>query len=269
MDYYFEVTRLAAILFLPVLLSIGHLNAQVQQRPKAKQRSAKAAIEMPASYRAHLTASAQAIVVATADWNSVDGTMTRFEKKDGKWQPVGAPVAVVVGKNGVAWDGAIDAKWSANEPVKKEGDGRSPAGIFQLTQAFGYDPTPPVTKLPYLPLTEATECVDDASSNAYSQIVNREQIPHPDWNSSEKMRSVDVYRIGLVVDYNSDALAGAGSCIFMHIWNGPGKGTAGCTAMEEARLKELVNWLNAEQHPVLIQMPETVYRALRNAWQLP
>jgi L,D-peptidoglycan transpeptidase YkuD (ErfK/YbiS/YcfS/YnhG family) len=83
------------------------------------------------------------------------------------------------------------------------------------------------------------------------------------------MRSVDVYKLGLVVGYNRDALPGAGSCIFMHIWNGPGHGTAGCTAMEEARLKELVSWLNAEEHPVLIQMPEASYRALKSAWGLP
>jgi zinc D-Ala-D-Ala dipeptidase len=146
--------------------------------------------EIPDPYRDLLSRSSQAVVVTTPGWNSVDGTLTRYEKKDGHWQPVRNAIPVVVGKNGLAWDGAIDANWNKSDPVKKEGDGRSPAGILRLVQAFGFDASSAGTNLPYLALKDSTECVDDASSNAYSKIMDRDQTANPDWNSAEKMRTV-------------------------------------------------------------------------------
>jgi D-alanyl-D-alanine dipeptidase len=249
---------------------LAYLPAQTRRKPvKSAAGKHESIPEIPPRYAELLSGASQALIVRTPTWNAVDGGLIRFEKKNGAWERVGDSIPVVVGKNGLAWDGAVDGQWAKAEPVKKEGDGRSPAGVFALTQAFGYEPSAPALRLPYLPLTEGTECIDDASSSVYSHIVNREQTPHPDWNSSERMRTIPVYKLGLVVGYNSDALPGAGSCIFMHIWNGSGNGTAGCTAFEEASLKEIVNWLSADQHPVLIQMPEPTYRSLGKAWQLP
>src|SRR5262249_3777623 len=158
---------------------------------------------------------------------------------DGKWQPVGDKTAIVIGKSGLGWDNLVEPA-PAGAPIKKEGDGRSPAGIFTLGQSFGYASSSSDTKLPYLSLTDSIECVDDATSQSYNQVVDRQQIPHPDWSSSEKMRTVDVYKEGLEVNYNSEHVAGAGSCIFMHIWRGPGRGTAGCTAMGEDKLLEIM-----------------------------
>jgi D-alanyl-D-alanine dipeptidase len=83
------------------------------------------------------------------------------------------------------------------------------------------------------------------------------------------MRTIDVYRLMAVVDYNDRKVPGAGSCIFLHIWSGPGKGTAGCTAMDEKNLQILADWLDENKHPVLIQFPASTYQLLRNSWQLP
>jgi L,D-peptidoglycan transpeptidase YkuD (ErfK/YbiS/YcfS/YnhG family) len=83
------------------------------------------------------------------------------------------------------------------------------------------------------------------------------------------MRTIDVYRLMAVVDYNDRKVSGAGSCIFLHIWSGPGKGTAGCTAMDEKNLQILADWLDENKHPVLIQFPASTYQLLRNSWQLP
>jgi D-alanyl-D-alanine dipeptidase len=112
--------------------------------------------------------------------------------------------------------------------------------------------------------------VDDAASRYYNRIVERGRAGAVDWNSSERMRSVEGYRWGLVVAHNAaPPVAGRGSCIFLHIWAGPGKGTAGCTAMERGNLEALLRWLDARSGPLLVQLPEAEYARLRSAWRLP
>jgi D-alanyl-D-alanine dipeptidase len=241
------------------------------QTESAKQ--SQQSLPLPQNYAKLLHASSQAMVVTTPDWNSVDGSLQRYEKRNGKWQPVGEKIAIVVGKSGMGWDHLVIPAPSG-APIKKEGDGRSPAGIFTIGQAFGYAPSAPdlklpYLKLPYLQLTDSIECVDDVGSKAYNQVVDRQTIAHPDWSSSEKMRSVDVYLHGLEVNYNPEHVAGAGSCIFMHIWRGTGRGTAGCTAMDQNKLQEILHWLDASKKPVLIQFPAETYDDLKLAWKLP
>jgi len=269
------VNRIGYFLIITVTLLFSlMLPAQTSRKPSNKkkapsQNSAVRAVEMPPPYHEMVENSSQAMVVTVPSWNSVDGTLIRYQRTDGKWQQVGDKIPIVVGKSGLGWDGIIEPTAAEGQPVKKEGDGRSPAGIFRLKEAFGFDPTSPETKMAYMPLTEYTECVDDASSNAYNQVVDLKQIPNPDWNSSEKMRTIDVYQIGLVVDYNSLDIPAAGSCIFMHIWKGPGHGTAGCTAMEEDKLKDIIGWIDPQRNPLLIQLPAQMYGAVKESWQLP
>src|SRR4051794_17676527 len=69
----------------------------------------------------------QIVVVTTAAWDSTNGTLRRFERDDqsSPWREAGAPVPIVVGQTGLAWDDALPAP-TADVPVKHEGDGRSP-----------------------------------------------------------------------------------------------------------------------------------------------
>ena len=157
-----------------------------------------------------LARSTQMIVVTTSDWNAVEGRLQRYERATvhEKWRPVGDPISIVVGKNGLGWGiGVIatdDAQVrSAADPVKREGDGKSPAGVFALGTAFGYASEPlRGLKMPYLNLTSSIECVDDPGSKHYNRIVDRSVVA-PDWNSSEHMRNAgESYRWGIVVDHN-------------------------------------------------------------------
>jgi len=221
---------------------------------------------------ATLAAAGQLLLVTTPDWNTVAGEMRRFERASAReaWRPVGTPVSIVVGKNGTAWDPLADQIVAG--PVKKEGDGRSPAGVFTLGTAFGF--AAPVeaewTRLPYLHVTEGIECVDDAGSSVYNQVVNRRTVQTPDWSSSEKMREVgEAYRWGVVVNYNTPAVPGRGSCIFLHIGGEGGKGTAGCTAMSSDELRVAMAWIDPSKRPVMVQLPRAAYDALRPGWSLP
>jgi L,D-peptidoglycan transpeptidase YkuD (ErfK/YbiS/YcfS/YnhG family) len=214
----------------------------------------------------------QLLVVTTATWDTTGGALRRYARDgDGAWRAEGAPVPVVVGRTGLAWGIGL-APDAAGEPEKREGDGKAPAGAFPLGTAFGFAPNAAAvgTRLPYLPLVSSVECVDDVASTHYNRIVDRGRVPRVDWTSSERMRSIDQYRLGVAVDYNvAPPVAGRGSCIFLHVWSGPASSTAGCTAMPEPALSELVRWLDPERRPVLVQLTDAAYARRRSAWRLP
>jgi D-alanyl-D-alanine dipeptidase len=227
---------------------------------------------------APVRASRQLVVVRTADWNAVEGTLQRYERKTAgkKWQAVGKPITIVVGKAGLAWGIGVvptDELRASGEddPIKKEGDGKAPAGIFRLSEAFGYaSQEQPAWKMPYVSLTSSVECVDDSKSRFYNRIVDRASVS-PDWNSSEHMlRSDELYRWGVVVDHNANPpQAEGGSCIFLHIWRGRGQGTVGCTAMPREALESVLAWLDPLRKPLLVQMPKAEYERLKGKWRLP
>ena len=215
----------------------------------------------------------QMVLVITPGWDAVAGELRRFERRpEAAWTPAGAAARIVVGRSGVAWDPAADRVTPG--PIKREGDGRAPAGVFALGTAFGFAANAEAAwlKLPYLPVTEGIECIDDPASAVYNQIVDRRRIASPDWRSSEKMRDIgEPYRWGVVVEYNTrPATAKHGSCIFLHIGGGDGgKGTAGCTAMPDHDLRPVMQWLDPASSPVLVQLPREAYEKLKGAWQLP
>jgi D-alanyl-D-alanine dipeptidase len=238
----------------------------------------------PASAGA-LAQSTQVIVVTTSGWTAVEGQMQRFERTGTHetWHPAGEPIPIVVGKNGLGWGvGVIPADdagvRAAGEPVKKEGDGKAPAGIFALGTAFGYAAQPlPGLKLHYLTLTPSIECVDDVDSKHYNRIVDRSAVT-PDWNSSEHMRNTgESYRWGVVVDHNGidatgnrqEPVPGAGSCIFLHIWHNRDQGTVGCTAMSIIDLETVLTWIDPARKPMLVQLPEPDYARVASRWKLP
>ena len=203
------------LLCLAVSLSFGKQKKQMSSTTKSPLQKVPAQ-KAPQS----LTESRQLVLVVTPDWNAVDGRLWRYERGSAKegWQQRGGGLPVVVGKKGLAWGRGLHEKQKSDGPIKKEGDGKSPAGIFRLSSAFGYAATNDAgaIKLPYTHLTGTIECVDDVKSEHYNTILDRRNINAPDWNSSEQMRlQKDYYRWGVVVDHNAAPIAkGGGSCIF-------------------------------------------------------
>jgi D-alanyl-D-alanine dipeptidase len=172
----------------------------------------------------------------------------------------------------MAWGTGLHGGAIGQGQVKQEGDGRSPAGVFRLNSAFGYAPRERAgeVKLPYVQAIATLECVDDPQSTHYNRIVDRADVENPDWKSSERMlRDDDQYRWGVVVDQNAKGEPGCGSCVFLHVWEAPGKGTAGCTAMNPSSMEYLLRWLDAKKRPMLVQLPRAEFERLREAWGLP
>ena len=226
----------------------------------------------PPAVKPDFANSLQAVVVTTGGWDTTQGTASLFERKSAMsaWSAVGKKFPITVGRSGMAIDDSGAWEETVAGFTKKEGDGRSPAGLMPLTYAFGRAENVS-SKLKYLKLAENTECVDDVASNHYNKVVNRMQVGVFDWKSSEKMIEITPeYDLGVFVAYNSYPVGkGRGSCIFLHIWESPNDATSGCTAMSREDLERVVAWLDPKKTPYLIQMPETAYKHYEKTWKLP
>ncbi|HEX3816988.1 MAG TPA: L,D-transpeptidase family protein [Chthoniobacterales bacterium] len=215
----------------------------------------------------------QLIVALAPDWNSAHGELQRYERNEGgAWQPVGQPVAVLFGKNGLAWGRGLAGQ---DEPGrhKHERDGRAPAGIFEIGKIYTYDAAlPPGADFPFHQVTTADAWIDDSSSPNYNRFVTIDDPAHPPpWFAKEKMRHNDfAYRWLVEIRHNADPpLPNDGSAIFFHIRRGPTRPTAGCTTMAESDLVRLITWLRADRDPCYVLLPRAVYATKAAAWHLP
>ncbi len=223
--------------------------------------------------------SRQLVLVLTDSVTSTKGFLYYFEREDNffNWKRLNSKFPVVIGRNGLGLGRGLHHPSVIQDfPVKKEGDGRSPAGIFNLSAVFGYKSPGQMTGLnmPYIHITELSECIDDANSKYYNQIVSGDSMQQSgltDWQSSEKMSQAGIYyELGVVVDHNVDPVRpGSGSCIFLHNWADPNETMAGCTGMAPENMNEIAWWLDIEKNPVLIQLTKPLYFDLSDTWALP
>lgn len=210
----------------------------------------------------------QLVVVLSPSNKSVKAKLFRFEKIGKNWKQVGQAHPVNLGRKGLAWGRGLNSAKPGLQ--KKEGDQRSPAGIFRFGAAFGYAAEGTLDlKIPYIPITEAQICVEDGDSKYYNQVVDASQV-EMDWEQREPMLRKDgQYKWGIFVKQNLPPEPGAGSCIFFHLWRKQGSGTLGCTAMEEQNLIALMEWLDPQKEPLLLQMTEAAYEHYQRKFSLP
>jgi L,D-peptidoglycan transpeptidase YkuD (ErfK/YbiS/YcfS/YnhG family) len=122
---------------------------------------------------------------------------------------------------------------------KREGDGATPVGIFPLRKlCYRADRfQKPPTALPTQAIQETDGWCDDPDHPLYNKPV---RLPFA--GSHEDMWREDyVYDLVLVIGHNDDPpVPGKGSCIFVHIINGDYEPTAGCIALSEDDMVELL-----------------------------
>jgi L,D-peptidoglycan transpeptidase YkuD (ErfK/YbiS/YcfS/YnhG family) len=181
----------------------------------------------------------QAITIHTASGKTVDVFVWAYERDaNGEWDTVFPPFSGTVGRNGIT-----------SAESKKEGDGCTPAGVYRIGPAFGYARSGE-TGLNYRQATANDFWVDDPDSPDYNRWV----VGKPTAKSFELMkRADDLYEVGAVIRYNLDPVfPGKGSAIFLHVWPGPGKPTAGCVALDKANVNLLLGWLNEAANPRIV-----------------
>jgi D-alanyl-D-alanine dipeptidase len=219
--------------------------------------------------------STQMILVTSPSVEAPSGVLHRFarDSSSADWRAVGGATRITLGRNGLGLGIGLHEIDPGSMPLKQEGDGKSPAGVFRLSSAFGYAPSNEMAGLgiSYTHVTDDLECVDDVNSAYYNQIVLRSEVGEVDWQSSEQMLMDGIwYETGIVVDHNASPVSkGGGSCIFLHNWSGPDDTTSGCTAMAPSDLMEIVHWLDAEKDPVLVQLTRQLYGQYEGTWGLP
>jgi L,D-peptidoglycan transpeptidase YkuD (ErfK/YbiS/YcfS/YnhG family) len=215
--------------------------------------------------------SQQLLTAIVPDWTSTTAELQLWQRDGAGWRAIGEAWPGVVGRTGTAWGVGLHgtgAPAGRDGPFKHEGDGKSPAGAFAIRRVYGYAPAPPEgTHLAYTTLADPWQCVDDPASKHYDEILDRRTVT-VDWKSAEQMRRADIlYTWVIDLGHNPARTPGDGSCIFLHVWNGPDSSTVGCTAMDEDRLTHLVAALDPSATYVLL--PRAEYDALAGAWRLP
>jgi L,D-peptidoglycan transpeptidase YkuD (ErfK/YbiS/YcfS/YnhG family) len=219
-------------------------------------------------------ASRQMVLVVIPDWNADHGMLRAYERKGSSWQPVDEAQPVTIGSSGAAWGLGLNGV-QAEGPQKHEGDGRSAAGVYRIGETFGYASASP-THMPYRALQVSDYCMDVSGSPYYNRIVDERDVGEQGVaGSSEPMRrdlhlnGDQLYKVGFVIEHNPQGQAGAGSCIFAHVWRSPTSATAGCTAMPESVMRQLLAWLKPEDQPVFVLLPQDEYARWQKRWHLP
>lgn len=161
----------------------------------------------------------QLIIVEAETNDSPTVVVTMHERQNGVWTEI-------LRTDGYAGYGGI-AK-------EREGDGRTPTGVYGLSCAFGTKPDPG-TILPYTQVDDAYWWVGDYESRYFNQLC-REDAPDRDWkldsDESEHLIEISGYEYCLFIEYNTEGAVGKGSCIFLHCI-GDDPPTLGCVAVPE------------------------------------
>lgn len=193
------------------------------------------------------------ILVTTATMADTTARLETFERApDRTWRAAMSARDTTVGSTGLGWAWTYATGAAPDEPIKQEGDNRTPAGIFRIGRPFGFDPS----ALPgYVQLRPAqTFCVDDPASPHYNRIVDRSVAGAE--TRGEDMATIDLYRHGIEVEFPTNRDLRGGSCIFLHVWKEPGQGTSGCVAGEQPLIELLQTWTAAKPTVIAI-LPAT------------
>jgi L,D-peptidoglycan transpeptidase YkuD (ErfK/YbiS/YcfS/YnhG family) len=183
--------------------------------------------------------SSQVLLVTGEDSSGFTAMMYVLEKKDNRWRNVFRPLPALIGRNGFAPPGG-----------KKEGDVRTPIGVFALKRAFGYA-AQSATRLTYRQAGDNDIWVDDVTSPDYNCWVRKGETSAA---SFEAMKlNDDRYKYGIVVEYNTDPVVkGAGSAIFIHVRRRENMSTLGCVALSERDILQVLGWLDPKRKPLAI-----------------
>ena len=113
----------------------------------------------------------------------------------------------------------------------KEGDEKTPVGIFSLTSAFGIKDNPGA-RMDYVKIhPNLYWCGDE---HAYNRLIDIRETPH-ECLGEHLIEFAPHYHYGFFTDFNRECVYGRGSAIFFHC-SGPKPYTGGCVAVAEENM---------------------------------
>ena len=143
-----------------------------------------------------------------------------YNKDNGKWKKI-LSCSGEVGKNGI--------------DKQREGDKKTPTGIFNLTHGFGIKKNPG-TKVPYVKVNNNLYWCGD--QNYYNQLIDITEKPHH-CTGEHLIDYTQCYAYGMFLDYNKECTLGKGSAIFLHCKGNSGY-TAGCVAVSQENMIKIL-----------------------------
>ena len=143
-----------------------------------------------------------------------------YNKDNGKWKKI-LSCSGEVGKNGI--------------DKQREGDKKTPTGIFNLTHGFGIKKNPG-TKVPYVKVNSNLYWCGD--QNYYNQLIDITEKPHH-CTGEHLIDYTQCYAYGMFLDYNKECIPGKGSAIFLHCKGNSGY-TAGCVAVSQENMIKIL-----------------------------
>jgi L,D-peptidoglycan transpeptidase YkuD (ErfK/YbiS/YcfS/YnhG family) len=156
--------------------------------------------------------------------------MDVYERTESGWQPIGVGIPAHVGAAGMA-------------PETHDGQMLTPMGIFTLDFAFGTAPNPG-GGLQYVQVGPDHWWDGDMKSPTYNtmQVCKKAQCPFDtDPSSGTENLQIPQYKHAVVMGVNSERVPGNGGAFFLHTTDGGP--TAGCVAVDDATMVELIKWL--------------------------
>jgi L,D-peptidoglycan transpeptidase YkuD (ErfK/YbiS/YcfS/YnhG family) len=185
----------------------------------------------------------QLIVVFNNSPKDSSAILVALENENNIWNMVATPVKAGIGRNGFA-----------NPGEKREGDLKSPSGLFRMGQLFCYDNSVS-TKMPYIQTTAGDKWIDDPESPDYNRHI-RGATTAKSWENM-KLNSNEYYYC-MVIEYNFfPVVKGLGSAIFLHLSLGenPNAG-AGCVIIRLKDMEWLLKWMIPESNPSILMGTE-------------
>lgn len=166
--------------------------------------------------------------------NEINVIVTEKNKAILTFQKYNIETTAYIGKNGVTLQ-------------KKEGDGKTPLGEFELGKILGTHPREEINKngiVEYQQITKDMYWVDDSKSKYYNQLVDITKV-EKDWNSAEHLIDYPIqYEYVIEIKTNPCNIKQKGSAIFLHCTNE--NPTQGCIAVDRNIMKKLITIINKE-----------------------
>ena len=143
-----------------------------------------------------------------------------YQKEGTKWERI-LKCTGYVGKNGI--------------DKKKQGDKKTPTGVYNLTSGFGIKSNPGTT-MPYVEVNKYQYwCAD---KKYYNQLVDVREVPHK-CTGEHLIDYVPHYNYGMFLDFNKDCKYKKGAAIFLHC-TGSTKYTSGCIAVSQKNMIKIL-----------------------------